>query len=110
MKANPIPAATDIMAGHNDERVTGKLIVQSGGKASVGNILWAANGGSDGIIDVQDGGVLTVAGHLWWGVNGKAPPSPSAARSDKTMASSASERSMPPRQAAEMPPSISRAE
>lgn len=64
--------ATDIVAGNNGAGVTGKLIVHSGAKVNVGNILWAANEGSEGIIDVQAGGMVTAASHLWWGVNGKA--------------------------------------
>lgn len=67
-----IITSTDIMAGNNGTDATGKLIVQAGGKAKVGNILWAADGGSTGIIEVQLGGLVTVGSHLWWGVNGKA--------------------------------------
>jgi hypothetical protein len=67
-----LTAATDIFAGNNSSNATGRLIVVSGGKVSVGNILWAANDSSEGIIDVQTGGVVTVASHLWWGVSGKA--------------------------------------
>lgn len=67
-----LSSATDIFAGNNGSAASGRLIVLSGGQVNVGNILWAANEGSEGIIDVQTGGTVTVASHLWWGVSGKA--------------------------------------
>ena len=67
-----LSASTDILAGNNGSAASGRLIVLSGGQVNVGNILWAANESSEGIIDVQTGGTVTVASHLWWGVSGKA--------------------------------------
>lgn len=67
-----LSSATDIFAGNNGSAASGRLIVLSGGQVNVGNILWAANESSEGIIDVQTGGTVTVASHLWWGVSGKA--------------------------------------
>ena len=64
--------AAELSAGNNGPNAVGSLSVQNGGQVRVANILWAANAGSQGVIDVQAGAVVTVGSHLWWGVTGKA--------------------------------------
>lgn len=62
----------DVLAGNNNANATGTLVVNDGGSVNVGRILWAANNSSNGVIDVNPGGTVTVASHLWWGVTGTA--------------------------------------
>jgi hypothetical protein len=65
-----LSASLDILAGNNNPNATGTLRVNSGGVVDVDRILWVANGGSNGILDLNAGSITTVASHLWWGVSG----------------------------------------
>lgn len=62
----------DTLAGNNNANATGTLRVLDGGTVNVGNILWAANNASNGVIDINSGGQVNVGSHLWWGVTGNA--------------------------------------
>lgn len=67
-----LAAGQDILAGNNNSNATGTLTVNDGGVVDVGRILWAAQNDSDGAINVESGGIINVASHLWWGVTGTA--------------------------------------
>ena len=65
-----LTAARDVLAGNNNPNATGTLTVNNGGVVNVGRILWCANNQSNGVINLNAGGLITVADHLWWGVSG----------------------------------------
>ncbi|TWT78363.1 hypothetical protein Pla123a_11540 [Posidoniimonas polymericola] len=67
-----LTTVTDLLAGNNNSNATGSLVVMNGGAVEVGRILWAANGSSNGTIDVEAGGTITADSHFWWGVTGTA--------------------------------------
>jgi hypothetical protein len=67
-----LTANLDVLAGNNNANATGTLIVKDGGQVDIGRIFWSANDSSNGVVDIQSGGVVNVASHLWWGVSGTA--------------------------------------
>ncbi len=67
-----LTSVRDVLAGNNNANATGTLTVKDGGQVNVGRILWAANNSSTGFINIEAGGVVNAADHLWWGVTGAA--------------------------------------